>query len=153
MISTVEGVSRRQPSATGEWVTAYSTISCSSFSSTPAAPIVTRVLILIGPAGIDASSPSRPRSSDTLSAVTLSVSSVMPNCAACNAILVASQVARAARDNQPGDGAELLPPIASGMSVTTVSPFVPVARHRRPSSMTAVIGLSWFTASFGLSFK
>src|SRR5258705_758645 len=81
--------------------------------------------------------------------VTSSVFNETPTCAARMAITVALHDATDARNNQPGAGAEALPPNAGGMSVRAASPFGPVTWNRNPPSSTAVAAGIFQRAFFG----
>jgi hypothetical protein len=61
------------------------------------------------------------------------------------AITVASQLASAARINQPGDGAEAVPPAPAGMSETRAAPCGPETVDRSPS-IIVVAGESVYRA-------
>jgi len=65
------------------------------------------------------------------------------------AINVATQLACAARSNQPGDGAAPLPPTDCGMSVWIVAPSGPLMVTASPSFRIAVAVLSVYRASSG----
>src|SRR4029453_18341112 len=92
-----------------------------------------------------------PRWSPSPVTVTCSSVSTMSSRAACAAITVEQQAASDARKNQPGFGAEPLPPIEAGMSVSTCSPFGPVTRHLSPFRNVAVAGAYLARAFSGLA--
>src|SRR3954447_15731893 len=67
------------------------------------------------------------------------------------AIAVAVHEAIEARSSQPGFGPMASPPMAVGMSVTTVSPWGPVTSHRSPFCHVALAGGFDFLAAAGRS--
>ena len=93
--------------------------------------------------------PRSPRSSDSESTVTSSVSRAMPSMAARIAISVATQLASAARRSQPGDGAVAVPPTDVTMSVEMLAPDGPSTRITSPSIRVAIAALSVDRASSG----
>jgi hypothetical protein len=108
---------------------------------------------LSGPAGVDGSMPRMPRSSDSLSTVTSSDSNRTSSIAARIAISVAAQLAAAARNSQPGDGALADPPTDLDMSVVTASPSGPAVSTTSPSRSTARAAPSRYRASAGFAVR
>src|ERR1044072_1603609 len=141
-ISSSTGIARLRASQTGEWPSAHLTSSRSSSSSASSAATWTRIRAICGPGRTPPPASSRPRISVSLSAVTSSRVSETPSSAARIAIAVAVHEVQAARTSHAGVGPEPLPPTGVGMSVTSAQPSPPSTRQRRPSSTTAVAGLS-----------
>jgi hypothetical protein len=87
-----------------------------------------------------------PRSSDSLSTVTPSPSIATSRVAARKAISVATQLAAAARSNQPGDGALPVPPTEDHVRGDRLVP-LPVTTTNRPARSVAAAALSRYRAS------
>jgi hypothetical protein len=131
------GTARPMASVTGQWSTAQATSSSIVVASPGPASIATSTRVESGPALMLRSSPSRPRSSDSLSTATSRLRTSIPSEAARMAMSVVTQDAAAARKYQPGDGFEAVPPIPVGMSVASRSPPGPRTSVRSPVSNRA----------------
>lgn len=129
-ITTVSstGTARRRASSTGECSSAHRTMSWRAVSSVSLAAMRTTVRRARGPAGVSSPTPSRPRSSQSLSTSTSSRFRLTPFSAARIAMREARQAALAERSIHPGVGAEPFPPTPAPMSVTKDQPWGPPTR-------------------------
>ncbi|MBS1252437.1 MAG: hypothetical protein MAG451_01476 [Anaerolineales bacterium] len=144
--STFVGMARLTLSPTGEWAAIHLTSSRRRSEVAFLAPMRKMSRKLRSPAGIESSIPRKPSvpiSSGSPSTITSSVVSSMPTCAARSVTNVASQLAKAARNSRPGEGADPPPPIPVGMSVTIAVPSDVSTRHLSLSSIYGSDGRTW----------